>query len=192
MVSFPNSLRAYAIQLHFGYEISKKRADAFENDDFAPKFYPVLNSLRLLGLLGWAVEGAGAEHSAWRSARSRRGWHTENSDGVLAALDHQPVQFPRHAKAGILSPGCPVSQCHAAAADGFALLRSLIPNDAERIGEGRSGRGKRVPLDQRKERRKPVRCRTMDASLFGRGVGEGLGVHICPTRSTYAALRRGP
>jgi hypothetical protein len=25
-----------------GYEISKKRADAFENNDFAPKFYPVI------------------------------------------------------------------------------------------------------------------------------------------------------
>ena len=64
MVSFRNRLRAYAQSIAFrGYEISKKRAGAFENDDFAPKFYPVLNLLRLLGLLG-AVEGAGAEHLA--------------------------------------------------------------------------------------------------------------------------------
>ena len=84
----------------------------------------------------------------------------ENSDGVLAALDHQPVPFPRHAKAGILSPGRPVSQCQRQQPMALHPCRSLIPNDAERMGEGRSGRGKRVPLDQRKEGRKPVRCRT--------------------------------
>src|SRR5689334_12875399 len=54
--------------------------------DLAPKFYPVLSSLGPLDLPSWALvaPGAGAEPSALRSVRSRRGWQVKaNSDGVL-------------------------------------------------------------------------------------------------------------
>jgi len=55
-------------------------------NDLAPKFYPILISPWLLDLPGWAAvaTGAGAEPSAQRSARSRRGRQVKaNSDGVF-------------------------------------------------------------------------------------------------------------
>ena len=76
-------------KLRFADYIDKGRLQIIEGaiaPDLAPKFYPVLSSPWLLDLPGWAAvaTGAGAEPSAQRSARSRRGRQVKaNSDGVF-------------------------------------------------------------------------------------------------------------
>ena len=99
----------------------------------------------------------------------------ENSDGVLAALDHQPVPFPRHAKAGILSPGRPYLNVSGSSRWLYTTSGRSSRTTPSAMGEGRSGRGKRVPLDQRKEGRQPVRCRT-DGPLSTRWMAHGRGL----------------
>ena len=71
-----------------------------------------------------------------------------------AALDHQPVQFPPRRLAS--SPG--------SSQKGDPGAESVFLWTKEKKSVNRCGAG------------------PMDASLFGRGVGEGLGVHICSTR----------
>jgi hypothetical protein len=114
----------------------------------------------------------------------------ENSDRVLAALDHQPLPFPRHALAS--SAGVVRISMSAAAADGFTSPAVAHP-ERRRAHGGRAIRTRKACSFGPKKKKSVNRCGAgpINASLFGRGVGEGLGVHICPTRSTYAALRRG-
>ena len=56
--------------------------------DLAPKLYPVPSSPWQLDLPGWAVvaTGAGAEPSAQRSARSRRGWQVKGEGELRRGL----------------------------------------------------------------------------------------------------------
>jgi hypothetical protein len=100
-----------------------------------------------------------------------------------------PVPAPREGWHPL--PGSSVSQCQRQQPTALHHLRSLIPNDAERMGKGDPD-AESVFL-WTKEKKRVNRCGAgpMDASLFGRGVGEGLSVHICPTPVDVRGARGG-